>query len=168
MGRGKMLNGYIRTEVNDRGVSLTPEGKYPQYIFFATQKDKETNNYDLYVCQRPRAGVDFGPATAMQATGTEDDEMHPWLTGDGKQLYFSRKQKDVWKQYVTTRRQATGAQGFDKPETRCAAARFSSCNADAGPQNDVSTRAPRQGSLGTICQHEESRRGGASRWSWRN
>ena len=115
-GAGKLLNGYIHTEVNDRGVSLTPEGQYPQYIFFATQKDKEINNFDLYVCQKQRAGVDFGPATPVQATGTEDDEMHPWLSSDGKQLYFSRKEKDVWKQYVTTRQVPMGAQGFDKPE----------------------------------------------------
>jgi hypothetical protein len=115
-GAGAMLKDYVRTEVDDRGVSLTPEGKYPQFIFFATQKDKQTNNYDLYVCVRLSAGKAFTEPTPVQATATPDDEMHPWLTGDGKQLYFSRKTKGVWKQYVCTRPAATGAQGFDKPE----------------------------------------------------
>jgi WD40-like Beta Propeller Repeat len=113
---GKLLNDYVRTEVNDRGVSLTPEGKYPQFIYFATQKDKQTNNYDLYVCVKLAAGKAFTEPTPVQATATAEDEMYPWLSGDGKQLYFSRKEKDVWKQYVATRPQATGAQGFDKPE----------------------------------------------------
>jgi hypothetical protein len=115
-GAGKILNDYVRTDVNDRGVSLTPEGKYPQFLFFATQKDKQINNYDLYVCVRLAAGKPFTEPTPVQATATEDDETAPWLSGDGKQLYFSRREKGVWKQYVTTRPQATGAQGFDKPE----------------------------------------------------
>jgi hypothetical protein len=115
-GAGVMLKDYVRTEVNDRGVALTPEGKYPQFLYFATQKDKEANNYDLYVCVRLAAGKAFTEPTPVQATATADDEMHPWLTGDGKQLYFSRKDKGVWKQYVCTRKEAVGAQGFDQPQ----------------------------------------------------
>jgi hypothetical protein len=115
-GAGAQLKDYVRTEVNDRGVSLTPEGKYPQFLYFATQKDKETNNYDLYACVRLGAGKAFTEPTPIQAADTADDEMHPWLTGDGKQLYFSRNEKGVWKQYVCTREAATGAQGFDKPQ----------------------------------------------------
>jgi Tol biopolymer transport system component len=115
-GSGALLNDYVRTEAHDRGASLTPEGKYPQFIYFSTRKDKDTDNYDLYVCVRLAAGKAFTEPTPVQATATADDEMHPWLAADGKQLYFSRKEKGVWKQYVCTRQAATGAQGFDKPE----------------------------------------------------
>src|SRR5205807_5475339 len=35
-GAGAILKDYVRTEVNDRGVSLTPDGTYPQFLYFAT------------------------------------------------------------------------------------------------------------------------------------
>ena len=41
--------------------------------------------------------------------------MYPWLTPDGKRLYFSRKEKDGWHVWTTSRQATTGAAGFTAP-----------------------------------------------------
>ena len=110
--KGKLLEDYVRTEVDDRGVSLTRDGAYPQYLYFATKKDKETKNFDIYVAVKQGAAAAFTEPTPVNAADTEADEINPWLTADAKQLYFSRKTKDGWRVYVCKRQQATGAQGF--------------------------------------------------------
>lgn len=114
-GKGEQPDGYLQSEVDDRGVCLTREGVYPQYLYYATLKDKDTNNFDLYVAVKQDEGKAFTEPTPVQATNSEADEMHPWLSTDGKQLYFSRKTKEGWRVYMCKRAQATGAQGFDKP-----------------------------------------------------
>lgn len=115
-GKGQLLEDYVRTEVDDRGVSLTRDGVYPQYLYFATQKDKQTKNFDLYVAVKQTRTGSFTAPTPVHAADTEADEMHPWLTFDAKQLYFSRKTADGWRVYVCKRDQATGAQGFEEPK----------------------------------------------------
>jgi Tol biopolymer transport system component len=47
---------------------------------------------------------------------TEADELHPWLTADGKSLYFSRKTPDGWRVFLTTRTASTGPGGWQEPE----------------------------------------------------
>jgi|SRR5579884_2543839 len=114
-GKGELPDSYVQTEVDDRCACLTRDGVYPQYLYFATLKDKETTNFDLYVAVKQDSGKAFTEPTPVHAANSEADEMNPWLSADGKQLYFSRKTKDGWRVYVCTREQATGAQGFEKP-----------------------------------------------------
>lgn len=114
-GKGEQPDGYVQSEVDDRGLCLTREGVFPQYLYYATLKDKETKNFDLYVAVKQDEGKAFTEPTPVQATNSEVDEMNPWLSADGKQLYFSRKTKEGWRVYLCKRAQATGAQGFDKP-----------------------------------------------------
>jgi Tol biopolymer transport system component len=110
--KGRLLEDYVRTEVDDRGVCLTRDAVYPQYLYFATKKDKETKNFDIYVAvKQGRTGV-FTEPTPVNAVDSEADEMHPWLMPDGKQLWFSRKTAEGWRVFTTRRAQATGAQGF--------------------------------------------------------
>jgi hypothetical protein len=105
----------VQTEVDDRGVCLTRDDIYPQYLFYATKKDKETNNFDIYVAVKQDRKKAFTEPTPVNAVDSDADEMHPWLTPDGKQLWFSRKTREGWRVFVTKRSDATGAQGFDKP-----------------------------------------------------
>lgn len=114
-GAGQVLQDYVQTEVDDRGVSVTPEGAYPQFLFYATQKDKEQKNFDLYVAVKQGAGKAFSSPTPVQTVNTKDDEMHPWLSTDGKQLYFSRQVAGKWRVFVTSRQAATGGGGFETP-----------------------------------------------------
>ncbi len=113
--KGELPDSYVQSQVDDRCACLTRDGVYPQYLYFATLKDKETKNFDLYVAVKQDNGKAFTEPTPVHAANSEADEMNPWLSADGKQLYFSRKSKDGWRVYVCTREQATGAQGFEKP-----------------------------------------------------
>ncbi len=113
--KGQALKDYVQTEVDDRSVCLTRDGVYPQYLYFATKKDKQTKNFDIYVAVKQSRTGSFTAPTPVNAVDSEADEMHPWLTPDGKQLWFSRKTKEGWRVLVSKRTQATGAQGFDDP-----------------------------------------------------
>jgi Tol biopolymer transport system component len=114
-GKGELPDSYVQSQVDDRCAWLTRDGVYPQYLYFATLKDKETKNLDLYVAVKQDSGKAFTEPTPVHAANSKADEMSPWLSADGKQLHFSRKTKDGWRVYVCTRAQATGAQGFEKP-----------------------------------------------------
>jgi hypothetical protein len=114
-GKGELPDSYVQSQVDDRCACLTRDGASPQYLYFATLKDKDTKNFDLYVAVKQDSGKAFTEPTPVQATNTAADEMNPWLSADGKQLHFSRKTKDGWRVYVCTRAQATGAQGFEEP-----------------------------------------------------
>lgn len=114
-GKGELPDSYVQSPVDDRCACLTRDGVYPQYLYFATLKDKDAKNFDLYVAVKQDNGKAFTEPTPVQAANSDADETKPWLSADGKQLYFSRKTKDGWRVYVCKRAQATGAQGFDKP-----------------------------------------------------
>lgn len=114
-GKGEIPDSYLQTQVDDRGICLTRDGDYPQYLYYATRKDKDTKNFDLYVAVKQGAGKVFAEPTPVQATNTEADERNPWLSADGKLLYFSGKTKEGWRVYLCKRAKATGAQGFNKP-----------------------------------------------------
>lgn len=108
----------VRDGSDVRSVFLTPEGRYPQHLFFATnydpeRKDRRGDNYDIYYLIRQGPGSEFTTKTAVISVCTEVDEMHPWLTLDGRHLYFSRKDKDGWRVYVASRPPDGG--GFGKP-----------------------------------------------------
>jgi hypothetical protein len=112
---GKTIDDYVSTEADDRSVFATTDGRYPQYLYFATKKDRTQNNFDIYVAVRQGAGAAFSAPTPLQTVCTEEDELHPWLTADGKSLYFSRKTRDGWRVYVVRRKEAAGAAGFGEP-----------------------------------------------------
>lgn len=112
---GKPLEDYIQTRVDDRSVYATPEGRYPQFLYFATKKDRKIDNFDIYVAVKVRQGVAFSSPTPLNTVCTEVDELHPWLTADGRELYFTRKSVDGWRVYVATRPSNTGAAGFGEP-----------------------------------------------------
>jgi hypothetical protein len=91
---------------------------YPQTIFYATNGDADKpdgrgDNFDLYSMVRNSAtGADFTVPSPILSVCTPADELHPWLTADGK-LYFSRKTKEGWRVFVAQRAKAD--QPFGKP-----------------------------------------------------
>jgi hypothetical protein len=114
---GKPLEGYVQTRTDDRSVFVTAEGRYPQYLYFATKKDLEKDaNFDIYVAVRHNRRAEFTAPTPVNAVCTRDDELHPWLTADGRQLYFSRKTAAGWRVFVATRQKSFGATGFGEPK----------------------------------------------------
>jgi hypothetical protein len=113
--RGKVIEDYVTTEGNDRSV-CAPAGFFPRYLYFGTRKDKENKNYDLFVAVQQGPGRAWSAPTPVMNVNTEADELYPWVTGDGKSLYFSRKTKDGWQLYRSMRTGNTGPGGWQEPE----------------------------------------------------
>jgi hypothetical protein len=111
----KMLTEFVRTEVDDRGAVTFPAGSFPQFLYYATRKDKDTDNFDIYVAVKDDAKKEFVAPAPINRVDTAADEMHPWLANKGRELWFSRKTKDGWRVYVAKRSETTGGQGFDEP-----------------------------------------------------
>jgi Tol biopolymer transport system component len=115
-GKGEVLQDYIQTEGDDRGACVTAPGRFPQYLYFATTSEKGGKSFDLCVAVKQGADKAFTEPRALAALDSEADEMHPWLSANGKELYFSRKTADGWRVYVSRRKQAAGPNGFGPPE----------------------------------------------------
>jgi hypothetical protein len=107
---GTPLDLNFEIESDARSLFVTAEGRFPQFLYFAQSNGK---NWVLCTAIRPFAGKGFSTRTLFSA---EADEMHPWLTADGRQLYFSRKTADGWRVFVSGRASDSGVRGFDPPE----------------------------------------------------
>ncbi|MFO0930062.1 MAG: hypothetical protein U0736_24065 [Gemmataceae bacterium] len=112
--KAALIEDYITTEADDRSAFAT-QGRYPHYLYFATKKDKTSKTFDLYVAVRHDAGKAWSAPTPVMNVNTAEDELYPWISADGKSLYFSRKTSDGWKVFVSTRKEAAGPQGWDEP-----------------------------------------------------
>jgi hypothetical protein len=108
------IDDYVQNKGDIRGVCVT-QGRSPHYLFFAA-KDKEGKNFDLFVAVRQEVGRAWTAPTPVANVNTEQDEMHPWLSGDGKSLYFSRKTKEGWRVFVSHRTGSTGPGGWQEAE----------------------------------------------------
>lgn len=113
---GKPVGDYVQTEADDRSAFLTKDGVYPQFLYYATKRDKKAKNFDIFVAVKQDRMAAFSAPTPLNTISTQADELHPWLTADGKELYFSRKTSDGWHVLVATRKEATGAAGFGEPK----------------------------------------------------
>lgn len=100
-----------------KGASLTADGKYPQHLFFATNMDPlegtKGDNYDIYYYIKQFPNADFTVMTALRIC-TAADELHPWVTADGKHCFFTRKTKEGYKVFVTSRPRLGGQFGEEK------------------------------------------------------
>jgi hypothetical protein len=119
-GAGKAFEDFFGYEYDVRGVFLTPEGVFPQVMYFGhfVAPDMEkgtTGNWDVSFAVRERAGKGFGPTRPLNTIATSLDEAHPWLTPGAKQFYFSRKKEGVWRVYVANRTNTTGVPAFGDP-----------------------------------------------------
>ncbi len=112
---GKQLP-ELKDSCDFRSVFLTPDGKYPQHLIFATNYDPEAkdlrgDNYDIYYLIRQGPRAEFTTKTAIISVCTEADELHPWMMPDGRTFYFSRKDRDGWHVYVAIKPAGGGALG---------------------------------------------------------
>ncbi|MBY0528286.1 MAG: hypothetical protein K2R98_33155 [Gemmataceae bacterium] len=115
-GAGKAVVDLKTKTANNRGVFLTPDGKFPQYLFYATDEDFEKkgqkgDNFDIYFLIKQNAAADWTTKTAIVTIGTEADETHPWLSADNRHLFFSRKDKEGWHVYQVSRPGVAGQFG---------------------------------------------------------
>lgn len=105
---GKPISELKSKEADFRSPFLSPDDKFPQYLYYSSNKDPEKrdrkgDNYDIYFLVKPNATAEFSFDNAVISVGTEVDEMHPWLTADNQHIYFSRKTEGGWRQFVASR-----------------------------------------------------------------
>lgn len=106
------VNFALESETHSN-VFITPDKVLPQFLFYSTKNGKL---YTLFGAIRSIDGRPFSTPTAMGIEDTKGDELHPWMTADGKQLYFSRKTNEGWRVFVSKRADNSGVRGFQKPE----------------------------------------------------
>ncbi|KAA9339938.1 OmpA family protein [Hymenobacter busanensis] len=84
----KKLNGNINSKQFESDAYITPDGLT---IYFSTGKYSEDGRLDIYYATR-QPGGDWGPAKSIgNAINTKYDDDSPYLSRDGKTLYFSSR-----------------------------------------------------------------------------
>ena len=84
----KPLNSNINTNAFESDAFVTPDGKT---LYFSTGKYSEDGTLDLYYATRETGG-DWGkPKSLGGAINTKYDDDSPYLSKDGKTLYFSSR-----------------------------------------------------------------------------
>ncbi|HEX8426058.1 OmpA family protein [Hymenobacter sp.] len=84
----KKLNQNVNSKAFESDAYITPDGLT---IYFSTGKYSEDGSLDIYFATR-QAGGDWGPAKTMgTAINTKYDDDSPYLSRDGKTLYFSSR-----------------------------------------------------------------------------
>ena len=85
----KPLDGNINSKSFESDAFITPDGLT---IYFSTGKYSEDGTLDLYQSTRSSVGADWGPAKSLGANiNTKYDDDSPYLSKDGKTLYFSSR-----------------------------------------------------------------------------
>ncbi|MBK0402101.1 PD40 domain-containing protein [Adhaeribacter sp. BT258] len=84
----KKLNNNINTKAFESDAFITPDGRT---MYFSTSHYSENGDLDIYVSQRAEGG-DWGKPTSIGTTiNTQYDDDSPYLSKDGKTLYFSSR-----------------------------------------------------------------------------
>jgi tetratricopeptide (TPR) repeat protein len=82
------LNKNINSRSNETFASLSPDGKN---LYFTSNRNEGFGGLDTYVSKKQSVG-DWGPAENLGSViNTDQDEETPYLSGDGKTLFFSSK-----------------------------------------------------------------------------
>ena len=85
----KPLDGNINSKSFESDGFITPDGLT---MYFSTGKYSEDGTLDLYQSTRSSMGADWGPAKSLGANiNTKYDDDSPYLSKDGKTLYFSSR-----------------------------------------------------------------------------
>ena len=85
----KPLDSNINSKAFESDAFITPDGLT---LYFSTGKYSEDGTLDLYMSTRTSTGADWGPARTLGANiNTKFDDDSPYLSKDGKTLYFSSR-----------------------------------------------------------------------------
>jgi len=87
-GAPTKLNSNINSKAYEGDAYITPDGLT---LYFSTARYSEDGNLDLYYSTRTSGG-DWGPAKSLGSTiNTKYDEDSPYISRDGRTLYFSSR-----------------------------------------------------------------------------
>ena len=85
------LSGVRRLRISavrswDAHPALSPDG---QTLYFASSREGGEGGTDIYVSHRDASGLWSDPVNVGTGVNTPCDELSPWVSGDGRWLYFS-------------------------------------------------------------------------------
>jgi hypothetical protein len=114
---GKPIDGPD-PDIDNRSPCLSDDGHdlyFAAKLVFKGQENKSTvpDNFEIVHAVKLTKTYQFSAPTPVLAVCTEADELHPWLTTDGKELFFSRKTKEGWRIFVAKRSENSGT--FEAP-----------------------------------------------------
>ncbi len=97
LGAPELIGPSVQTDADDLGAYVTREGAFPQFLVYATKKDRFSPTADIYLSIRDAEDRIFGPLRPIASIATKDDESEPWIQLIDKKtlhLYFVRKTKE--------------------------------------------------------------------------
>lgn len=91
-------------------------------LYFATKivvldgekMKKDVLGFDIVHSIKLTRPTEFTAPTPVQSVCTEADELFPWVSADGQELYFNRKDKEGWRLWMASRPRGKGAFGEPK------------------------------------------------------
>jgi len=89
--------------------ALAPDGKT---LYFASDRAGSLGGVDIWMCQRHGNGGWGEPVNCGPAVNTMCDELTPWVSGDGRWLYFSSSGHSTVGGYDIFRSRVLGPQQF--------------------------------------------------------
>jgi len=84
----KSLGSNINTANYEGDAYITPDGKQ---LFYSTSHYSENGDKDIYVSQRDKNGNWGKPKSLGNVINSKDDDDSPYLTADGKTMYFTSR-----------------------------------------------------------------------------
>ncbi|SNR31992.1 OmpA family protein [Hymenobacter mucosus] len=84
----KKLNGNVNSKAFESDAYITPDGRT---IYFSTGKYSEDGSLDIYYATRQEGGDWGSPKSVGSVINTQYDDDSPYLSRDGKTLYFSSR-----------------------------------------------------------------------------
>lgn len=110
----KKLNGNINTKAFESDAYITPDGKT---MYFSTSHYSENGDLDIYVTTRTEGG-DWGkPKSIGNTINTKYDDDSPYLSGDGKTMYFASRGHNTMGGYdIFVTKYDSVARKWTKPE----------------------------------------------------
>ena len=87
------LNETVNTDAYEADVFIDPEEKY---LIFCSQREQGLGRGDLYISYKQKDGT-WSPSVSMgNSINTEGHELCPFVTADGKYLFYTSKQDIYW------------------------------------------------------------------------
>jgi hypothetical protein len=92
--KGKLLSGLDAKDTDFRSPFYRGDKLYFATNEIPDETLKEMKNFDIKVITAGREPL------PILGVSSKEDELHPWITSDGREFYFSRKTEDGWRLFV--------------------------------------------------------------------
>lgn len=148
--------------------ALSPDGRT---LYFASDREGSLGGVDIWMCRMGRDGVWGDPVNCGPSVNTQCDELTPWVSGEGKWLYFSSSGHstvggyDLFRSRILSPGQLGNAQNLGRPINTVADELSPSAPPGADPDTLLYYSSDQPGSqlFDIYVLHRLPRKGGGTR-----